>query len=266
VDKIYCVGDIGIDFYPARNKSFIGGCSFNIATHLSHLGANVTMVSPIGPDQWTRSIEEKITSSNIQTQFLKRSESNLHLEIFVEQGERSFGEYQDDILRNFNWRKNELEALSSANLIVGPYFEEIRSFVDKVIDKCGDRVILDLHDAVNLNEDDIMLLLNKVNMIHLGTSKFSLKSLEKISKQSNKMISQTRGNEGSVLITPEGVFEAEAAHVPEVVDTTGAGDSYLARFIYGLRQGESVKTLLENSNLFAAQTLRHFGGTPDSEI
>ena len=49
------------------------------------------------------------------------------------------------------------------------------------------------------------------------------------------------GVHGSLLSTPNGVFEIDAVVATEVVDVTGAGDAMLAGFCHGLLRGDSPK-------------------------
>ncbi|NBX03772.1 MAG: adenosine kinase [Alphaproteobacteria bacterium] len=46
----------------------------------------------------------------------------------------------------------------------------------------------------------------------------------------------TRSEKGSVVLTKDDVEEVPAASVPEVVDTTGAGDLYASGFLFGIVQ------------------------------
>ena len=109
-------------------------------------------------------------------------------------------------------------------------------------------------------------LLTKVKLIHLGTDKFNKELLGELSKNTKKMISCTMGSAGSKLFTPDKIYESQASKVDRVVDTIGAGDSYLARFVFGLTQGESVESLLQESNNYAARTITYHGATEGSLI
>jgi fructoselysine 6-kinase len=266
VDKIFCVGDLCIDHYPELHKSFIGGCSYNLAKHLNDLKAKVTLISPIGMDQWSGQISDKLESENLNFQVLKRRENNLVLNIEVIEGERHFKDFQDEILKNFSWKKDELRFLDNSDYIVSPYFEEIRAVMDPVIKSFGDKVILDLHDCVGLSLQEVSDLLSRVKILHLGDCSFEDAELEDLVKQRGKMISRTLGSKGSVLYTAEGCYRSESIESREIVDTIGAGDAYLARFIYGLTNGEPIQTLLDCCNEFAASTLLYHGATRGAQL
>ncbi len=81
---------------------------------------------------------------------------------------------------------------------------------------------------------------------------FPEKSLEEIIAHVQgkaQMIIITRGEHGSIIVTPQERVEVKAQLVSKVVDTTGAGDLYAAGFLYGV-----VKNLplMECGNLGSA--------------
>ncbi|MFG2820136.1 carbohydrate kinase [Kitasatospora sp. NPDC048365] len=71
----------------------------------------------------------------------------------------------------------------------------------------------------------------------------------------------TRGGEGAFALTAEG--EVRAAAVPvEVVDTVGAGDSFMAAVLDALADGAEVGTALAAASAAAAVTVSRAGANP----
>ncbi|MFW5678764.1 MAG: adenosine kinase [Pseudomonadota bacterium] len=73
----------------------------------------------------------------------------------------------------------------------------------------------------------------------------------------------TRGPKGSVLIAGEEVHVVDAASVPEVVDTTGAGDLYAAGLLRGLTAGMDLAAAGRLAALAAGRIIQQYG--PRSE-
>jgi sugar/nucleoside kinase (ribokinase family) len=67
------------------------------------------------------------------------------------------------------------------------------------------------------------------------------------------------GCEGSVAYSQGKVTKMPAVYVPHVMDTTGAGDSFNAGFLFGLLQGASIDTCLKYANLMGAACVTGFG-------
>jgi fructoselysine 6-kinase len=68
----------------------------------------------------------------------------------------------------------------------------------------------------------------------------------------------TRGARGAMLGNGADIFEVPAADAL-LVDTLGAGDTFIARTLYGLLNGESPADLLRPAAAEAAKTCGYYG-------
>ncbi|MCY3888958.1 MAG: PfkB family carbohydrate kinase, partial [bacterium] len=76
----------------------------------------------------------------------------------------------------------------------------------------------------------------------------------------------TRGQGGSVLVTPDEIIEVPAAPPPKVVDTTGAGDLYASGFLYGWTQGRDLTQCGWLGSLAATEAISQFGARPTGSL
>ena len=76
----------------------------------------------------------------------------------------------------------------------------------------------------------------------------------------------TRGSKGSVVVNGRTKTFVEAEVVPDVVDTTGAGDLYAAGFLYGMTQGRSLGTCAIIGSIAAAEVISHYGARPEVSL
>lgn len=81
-----------------------------------------------------------------------------------------------------------------------------------------------------------------------------------------ELVVLTRGDQGSLVVTPDAVYEVGAVRVPEVVDSTGAGDLYAAGFLYGLTQGWGFVHCAQAGAAAAAEVISHFGARPERDL
>ena len=72
----------------------------------------------------------------------------------------------------------------------------------------------------------------------------------------------TCGERGAVAVEAGTRFDAPAAHVPDVVDTTGAGDLFAAGFLTGRARGRSLPDCLRMGAVAAGEVISHFGARP----
>ncbi len=81
-----------------------------------------------------------------------------------------------------------------------------------------------------------------------------------------ELVIVTRGDQGSLVVTPDAVYEVGPVHVPEVIDSTGAGDLFAAGFLYGLAQGWDLVPCARAGAAAAAEVISHFGARPERDL
>lgn len=72
----------------------------------------------------------------------------------------------------------------------------------------------------------------------------------------------TRGAAGCLVGSGGETFEVPADAVPQVVDTTGAGDLFAAGFLYGHVRGLGAERCAHLGGLAAGEVIGHFGARP----
>lgn len=76
----------------------------------------------------------------------------------------------------------------------------------------------------------------------------------------------TLSEHGSLVVTADEAVEVPAAPVPELVDTTGAGDLYAAGFLHGVVQGRPLGDCAALGSLAAAEVISHLGARPLADL
>jgi sugar/nucleoside kinase (ribokinase family) len=72
----------------------------------------------------------------------------------------------------------------------------------------------------------------------------------------------TLGARGSVILTYQDTIHIDAIPPSKLVDTTGAGDSYAAGFLFGLTEKKSLEECGRLGSLAAAEVISHMGPRP----
>lgn len=80
------------------------------------------------------------------------------------------------------------------------------------------------------------------------------------------LVVATLGAEGTALVIDGRVERVPAHPVERVVDTTGAGDSFAAGFLYGLSRGWPPRRCAELGGVVAAEIISQVGARPSSSL
>ena len=62
------------------------------------------------------------------------------------------------------------------------------------------------------------------------------------------------------------IYPISPAPVESVIDTTGAGDTYAAGFLFGITQGYDLESSGRIGSFSAAFVLGHMGGRPEGDL
>ncbi|HEX2216477.1 MAG TPA: adenosine kinase [Xanthobacteraceae bacterium] len=76
----------------------------------------------------------------------------------------------------------------------------------------------------------------------------------------------TRSERGCVVVTREQTRAVAAFPVPQVVDTTGAGDLFAAGFMFGLARGDDLVAAARLGAMAAAEVIQHLGARPERSL
>lgn len=81
-----------------------------------------------------------------------------------------------------------------------------------------------------------------------------------------EIVAVTRSEKGSLVLANGASHEVPAEPVETIVDTTGAGDSYAAGFLYGLTHGLELPVCARLGSIAAAEIISHFGARPQVDL
>lgn len=111
-----------------------------------------------------------------------------------------------------------------------------------------------------------VLFMNQTESLHYSRCQTAREAAESFAEKCGMAVIKL-GKEGSIAIK-DGQFFSASSYTVEAVDTTGAGDSFNAGFIYGFLSGKSMEECLKCGNGCGALSVTKLGGNtgfPDRE-
>jgi sugar/nucleoside kinase (ribokinase family) len=129
---------------------------------------------------------------------------------------------------------------------------------------CVDRYRGEFLDLMRSGTVDIVFANSHEIKSLYQTSSFEA-ALEAIRKDC-RLAAVTRSEKGSIIVRGEETVAIEPISVPQVVDTTGAGDLYAAGFLHGYTQGLPLKTCGDLGSLAAGLVIQQVGPRPRQNL
>ena len=128
---------------------------------------------------------------------------------------------------------------------------------------CVDRWRDEFLDLIDGHVD--VVIANEAEITSLYRTDDFERAADEVAKHAG-LAALTRGDQGSVIVTPKARHVIEAAPVEKVVDTTGAGDLYAAGLLYGLTHDMPLPAAGRLAGLVAAEVLTRYGARVEHSL
>lgn len=303
--KVVAIGELLIDFVPQQKgcaldevthfERVAGGAPANVATAVARLGNPAAMISQVGEDAFGTHILKVLHANGVDTQWVFRTGRantglafvsldatgnrefsffrNPSADLFLDQEQVTDAMFADCAVLHFcsvdlvDWpvkvaHRRAIELAKQAGAIVS-FDPNVRLPLWSSPEACqaAIREFLPYADLVKLSDDEIEFVTGCTD---------EREAAQKLFGMGCRLVLITRGANGSAVYTPQAQAFGRTISVP-VVDTTGAGDSFIGSFLYQLtRDGVAADALanlneaqltayLEFSAQYASLTVQHKG-------
>lgn len=260
--KIVCYGEILWDLFP--DGKMLGGAPLNVALRLHSLGNKVQMVSRLGEDSLSRETLELLNKHKLNTDLIQHDPKLATGSVDVKLDQQGSASYT--IKKPVAWdaialTEQNQQAVSQADLFVhgslaarsaiskNTLFELLKRAKKPVFDVNLRTPHYELQEVVALMEHAHLIKMNDDELQeicgYLGLENQDQKHKIKALGQSINAayICVTRGSHGALLLDGDKLY-SHPGFPAKVVDTVGAGDSFLAGLLHILfRESDAQKAL-----------------------
>ncbi|EIA09128.1 carbohydrate kinase family protein [Flavobacterium frigoris] len=275
-----CFGEVLWDVFPTHKK--IGGAPLNVALRMNSFGVETTMISRVGADENGEDILSFLNNQEVTTDLIQVTKEYKTGAVNVMINEKGNASY--DILYPSAWDKivvTEMmdKVISEADVFVfgslASRDEVSRKTLISLLDKAKYKVfdanlrapyyttevleeLMQKADFIKLNDEELREISRE-----LGSPYNSFEqNIKFIAEKTNtKQICVTKGEFGAVLYYND-KFYYNSGYFVKVVDTVGAGDSFLASLIVRLLRGKSPQKSLNYACAIGALVAGQEGANP----
>ncbi|MEA2087401.1 MAG: ribokinase [Candidatus Caldatribacteriota bacterium] len=284
MEKVLVLGSINIDFvsfvsrYPQPGETLVsndfgifqGGKGANQAIALAKLDVPTIMLGKVGEDVLSDFALSSLQESGVDTTGISKSQkiSTGSASIWVNaQGQNSIVIYpganggvdQDFIIQHekffddASWFLTQFEVPLESILLAL-----------KLAKKHGLKTIMDPAPVREVSNNHIWelvdyLLPNEIELRELAHTENILKAIRILKSRGVKEVIVKLGKQGAVYEDEGKLLSFPAVPVKQVVDTTGAGDCFVAGFLYEMLQQEDIAQAIQTANLTASYSIQKKG-------
>jgi ribokinase len=284
MEKVLVLGSINIDFvsfisrYPKPGETLIGndfgifqgGKGANQAIALAKLDVPTLMLGKVGKDALNDIAFSSLRENGVDISGISKSKkvSTGSASIWVNsQGQNSIVVYpgaNGEIDEDFIIRHEKL--FDDASWLLTQFEIPLESifFALKLAKKNKLKTIVDPAPVSEVVNNDIWelvdyLLPNEIELKELTNAENVLESIHNLKTRGVKEVIVKLGKQGAGY-EDNGSFNLfSALPVENVVDTTGAGDCFIAAFLYGMIQWGNIPRAIKTANLISSYSIQKKG-------
>ena len=261
--KLAAVGSNCIDYYGNLDggKAFPGGGPVNMAVYTVRLGGEASYIGPVGSDVYGELMKRAIAGKGVDVSHLTVREGKTAVsQVELVDGERVFGDYDEGVLADYTLSKDDLDFICTHDAVVcdlwgkvGGQFRELKT-----------RGILTAFDCATRPEDEAaQTAMPSTDVLFFssdeGDSEALRAQMQGYAARGPRLVVAMLGKTGSLCFEGKHFHRFGIVPCDDLVDTMGAGDSYIAGFLFGLIEGLSIEDCMKKGAANAAETLGYWG-------
>jgi fructoselysine 6-kinase len=256
--KIAAMGDNVVDCYLARSEMYPGGNCLNVAVHVSRFGGQSAYIGTIGRDEAGDLIHSALVAERVNVTRLRRLDGlTAYCLIGHRNGDRVFLDF-DLGVSMFTPVQEDLDFLSDYQAVhVGQ-----SSGLDPWAAAASGKTLLSYDFSTRREPEHRRAIARHCYLASVSGDGLADAELDAIACEllelGSRWVLVTRGRTGAVLRNASACFRTPARLV-EPVDTLGAGDTFIARTLFGLLEGEAPADTMGYAAQAASATCRHYG-------
>lgn len=258
--KIATVGDNCMDVYENIGKAYPGGNPVNVAVYFVRMGGQASYTGLVGTDKYGELMVRAIAEKGVDVSHVRAVEGSTaitHVELI--DGDRIMGDYEEGVLANFELTDEEVDFLGRQELVVSALWGNSQGYFPAIRSK-GAKIAYDA--ATRPFDPAAKEAIPHVNYFFYsgdeGDTYQSRQQMRKLQAMGPEIVVMTMGDEGSLAFDGENFYEFGIVNC-DVVDTMGAGDSYIAGFLKGILEGKSIPECMEMGANCSAVTIGYYG-------
>lgn len=256
---IITIGDNCIDVYSFQNKSYPGGNAVNVAVYLERYGVRVSYIGVIGSDENGEKIIEAMRKQNVNVSQVHVKEGQTAVTYVELKGnDRCFVGYQEGVMANFTLSKDDILYVNNHEIVHSGISGHCENYFQRFKQS---EMITSFDFSDEINSPLVKWLPQFVDysfFSYFEDDNFIRDFLIKIQGQGCKVAIATLGDEGSIAFDGREFYKLGTGNA-KVVDTMGAGDSFIAGFLYGVLNRNLTGRCLEIGTANAARTITYNG-------
>jgi fructoselysine 6-kinase len=258
--KIASIGDNCVDNYASLGRQSFGGNCVNVAVRVAKLGMEAAYVGALGDDETGKNFLAALKAQHLDTSHVKVLPGKTAVtQVELKNNDRVFGDYDAGVTKVYKPDAETIAWLSHFDVVHSALWGEVTDELPK-IRKAGAPIAFDFCDK--LDHELVAKVVPNGEIAYYSYDEsddaFIKDYMKKIHSKGPRLVVTTRGKRGSMAYDGKEFYYQDIIDC-KVVDTMGAGDSYIGAYLTNWVKGKSVSECMLEATKVSTEVIQHEG-------
>lgn len=261
--RAVCVGDNCIDYYlPPIERRFVGGNAVNVAVHLQRGGVPTSYVGVVGDDEAGQFILDRLRAEALDVshiRVMKGPTGTTEIKV-TNEGDRAFICEDMGVQNELVLDEETLDFIARHDLVHNTLLGRTERYL---VTFKQQELLVSFDYSERYTERLLDETIGQVDIAFFSTPGWSEGQVQALAcqmyEQGPHLVVVTRGQAGSLAYNGVRFYTQPAILPANLVDTLGAGDTFIGRFLAAHLHGRPLPDCLREATEVAAQTCTHLG-------
>lgn len=263
--KVAVIGDNCIDIYQKIGRKYPTGNVVDTGVNIQKLGIPVSIISTTGSDDNGRWMVETLTRQGLDLSYFKVGDGATAVTYMDLDGlDRVHGDYLEGVLENIQFDEEAVRFAAAHDLVHTALWGKAENTLARIRGLSDARISFDYADRLDheLVEKTLPYVDYGFFSYHQEKDEFIRQYLMDKVNRGMKIAVATFGEKGSLAYDGNHFYEG-GIYPAKVVNTVGAGDSFIAGFLYEILLGADISKCLDTGARVAARVVSVFNPWED---
>jgi len=256
--RFIAIGDNCIDYYVKTKKGYAGGNSVNFAVYIKQLGGESAYIGAVGNDDNGKILIDALNKEQVDISHLHVLEGKTAVtEVEIVDSDRKLSNFNSGVTENFTLTNQDIEYIKSYDYLHTAVWGKMEDYLRKL--KNSIIICYDFSNKLTLpNINDILKSIDYAFFSYDEDNEYIRDYLIQAQKQGLVCSIATLGENGSLAYDGQDFYN-QGINKVKVVDTIGAGDSFIAGFMFAVSKGMGIQECLKKGSERAQKTIGYYG-------
>lgn len=261
--KLAAVGSNCVDYYKELDgkKVYPGGGPVNMAVYTVRMGGEAAYIGPVGNDEFGQIMKNSINSKGVDTSHINIKKGNTAVtQVELKDGERILGDYDEGVLAEYRLTDEDMDFIKGFDIVVCDLWGKVEDQF-KDLKKRGVKTAFDCATRPDSKESTIAIPYSDYVFFSVddGDTEENRTLMKSIHEKGPSLVICMMGEKGSMCYDGNKFHIFGIVPCDNIIDSMGAGDSYIAGFLKGIAERKTIEEAMEMGASNATETLQYFG-------